>query len=190
MPPRKSDGPEPGQAPYFVRPKGHGRGASNPTEPRTATTERAAPGRSPAGRPAPHGGARPPRLTGRGAVLIIVLCSFAGTMIATLVSAPAVPGIAFTAACLATAALVRPADLLSLSVSPPIAYFVAVVGAESVLAAGNDGFARMLALGLASRLAEVAPWLFLGTALVLVIAVFRGLPGNLRTLGEELNGRR
>ncbi|WP_342746055.1 DUF6542 domain-containing protein, partial [Nocardiopsis flavescens] len=58
-----------------------------------------------------------------------------------------------------------------------------------VLALGNEGFARVLLLALASRLAEVAPWLFLGTALVLVVGVFRGLPGNLRSLGDELNGR-
>lgn len=201
MPPRKSNGPEPGQAPYFVRTNGRGRDVSSasrtrgrPTTTKNTTTGRGGPTRTTAGRGTPGGttppGAfAPPRLTGRGAVLIIVLSSFAGTMIANLASVPAVPGIIFTLACLATAALVRPADLLSLSVSPPIAYFIAVVAAESVLAAGNEGFARVLILGLASRLAEVAPWLFLGTALVLVIAVFRGLPGNLRSLGDELNGR-
>lgn len=175
MPPRKTDGPEPGQAPYFMRSNGRGR----PTTAKS-TRPRAAP---------PSGRARPPRLTGRGGVLLIILCSFVGTMLANLLSAPAAPGIAFALACLATAVLVRPRDLLSLSVSPPIAYFLAVVAAESMLAAGHDGFTRTLLLGLASRLAEVAPWLFLGTALVLVVAVFRGLPGNLRTLGEELNGR-
>ena len=197
MPPRKSDGPEPGQAPYFVRSNGRGRDVSSAsrTRGRATTTKnttagrarstRATTGRGAPGGTTPPGIVRPPRLTGRGAVLIIVLGSFAATMIANLASAPIVPGIIFTLACLATAALVRPADLLSLSVSPPIA----VVGAESVLAAGNEGFARVLILGLASRLAEVAPWLFLGTALVLVIAVFRGLPGNLRSLGDELNGR-
>ena len=186
MPPRRTDGPDPGQAPYFVRPEGRGRNVSSPdaargrtTTPRTGSPSAPRPRRT-----------RPPRLTVRGGVLLIVLFSFAGTMIANLTSTPAAPDIAFTVACLATAAMVRPGDLLSLSVSPPIAYFVAVVAAESVLAAGNDGFGRMLVLGLATRLAEVAPWLFLGTALVLVIAVFRGLPGNLRTLGDELNGRK
>ncbi|MGW9554991.1 DUF6542 domain-containing protein [Nocardiopsis sp. NPDC055551] len=191
MPPRKSDGPEPGQAPYFVRTNGRGRDVPNVsrTRGRPTTTKDTTTGRGGPGGTTSPGTLAPPRLTGRGAVLIIVLGSFAGTMIANLASVPAVPGIIFTLACLATAALVRPADLLSLSVSPPIAYFVAVIAAESVLAVGNEGFARVLILGLASRLAEVAPWLFLGTALVLVIAVFRGLPGNLRSLGDELNGR-
>ncbi|GHC93111.1 hypothetical protein GCM10007079_42150 [Nocardiopsis terrae] len=178
MPPRKTDGPEPGQAPYFVRSSGRSREA-----PSADGTARRQPKTAPA---APR---RPPRLTGRGGVLLIVVFSFAGTMIAHLASVTTAPGLAFTIACLVTASLVRPGDLLSLSVSPPIAYFAAVVAAESLLALGNEGFARVLILGLASRLAEVAPWLFLGTALVLVIAVFRGLPGNLRTLGDELNGR-
>ncbi|MEU3016563.1 MULTISPECIES: DUF6542 domain-containing protein [unclassified Nocardiopsis] len=187
MPPRKSDGPEPGQAPYFVRSNGRGREAKGEAR---APRSHPGPNRTAHSHPKATAAWRPPRLTGRGGVLLIVVFSFAGTMIAHLTSTPAAPGLAFTLACLVTAALVRPGDLLSLSVSPPIAYFVAVVAAESVLALGNEGFARVLILGLASRLAEVAPWLFLGTALVLVVAVFRGLPGNLRDLGDELNGRR
>jgi hypothetical protein len=179
MPPRKSDGPKPGQAPYFVRPNGRGR--------EVPSADRAARGHPASTEPAPW---HPPRLTGRGGVLLIVVFSFAGTMLAHLASTPSAPGLAFTLACLVTGVLVRPSDLLSLTVSPPIAYFVAVVAAESMLALGNAGFARVLILGLASRLAEVAPWLFLGTAMVLVIAVFRGLPGNLSALGDELNGRR
>ncbi|GHD30487.1 DUF6542 domain-containing protein [Nocardiopsis kunsanensis] len=185
MPPRRHEDPEPGHAPYFVRSEDRGT--------HTAVAQKA---QQRSGRAAPRPArpssapAGPLRLTGRGGVLLIVLFSVAGTMIAHAASWPAAPGIAFTAACLLTAATVRPPDLLSLSVSPPIAFFVSVVSAESVLALGNDGFTRVLMLGLASRLAEVAPWLFLGTALVLVIAVFRGLPGNLRELGDELNGRR
>lgn len=186
MPPRRNEAPEPGRSPYFVRSEGRDTNTtmtqktqqrSDRTEPRPV-------------RPANAPPAGPPRLTGRGGVLLIVLLSFVGTMLAHAASWPAVPGIAFTTACLLTATMVRPPDLLSLSVSPPIAFFVSVVSAECVLALGNEGFTRVLVLGLASRLAEVAPWLFLGTALVLVIAVFRGLPGNLRELGDELNGRR
>lgn len=178
MPPRKSDGPERGHAPYFVRSDGRVRDVPNAgkrgrTPPRKR--ERTAEG--------------PPRLTGRGGVLAILVFSFAGTMVSHWAGIPAAPGVAFTLACLLGALLVRPSDLLSLAVSPPIAFFVAVVAAESVLALGSEGFARVMLLGMASRLAEVAPWLFLGTALVLVIGVFRGLPGNIRDLGDELNGR-
>ncbi|MFD6097592.1 DUF6542 domain-containing protein [Nocardiopsis flavescens] len=191
MPPRKTEGPEPGRAPYFVRPDGRTRTASKNRKPAPAR-----PAGHPGGAAGPHPaaprtgpGAGTARLTGRGGVLVIALFSVAGTVIAHVADLSAAPGIAFTLACLLTVSLVRPGDLLSLSVSPPIAFFVAVVATESVLALGNEGFARVLLLALASRLAEVAPWLFLGTALVLVVGVFRGLPGNLRSLGDELNGR-
>lgn len=187
MPPRKPEGPKPGQAPYFVRPNGPGRtvtGTQKKTDPAT---------RGPGGNgavPVPTGAPQLPRLTGRGGALTIAVFSFVGTMISHWSGLPAAPGIAFTLACLIAAFLVRPGDLLALSVSPPIAYFIALVTAESILSVGNEGYARALVLGLASRLAEVAPWLFLGTALVLVIGVFRGLPENLRDLGDQLNGRR
>ncbi|WP_116243720.1 DUF6542 domain-containing protein [Nocardiopsis sp. FIRDI 009] len=178
MPPRKADGPRPGHAPHSVRPRGRGRDVPRATK----STRTDPPPKAPA--------RRPPRLTGRGGVLLICVLSFAGTMVAHWTSTPAAPGLAFTTACLVTASLVRPGDLLSLSVSPPIAYFAAVTVAECLIALGSEGFARVVLLGLASRLAEVAPWLFLGTALVLVIGVFRGLPGNLRELSDDLNGRR
>ncbi|MFL1379549.1 MULTISPECIES: DUF6542 domain-containing protein [unclassified Nocardiopsis] len=200
MPPRKTDGPEPGRAPYFVRPDGRARNEPKTRKPaptRAAARPAGPPGNATGGvtgprptatRTRPNAGAA--RLTGRGGVLVIALFSVTGTAIAHLAELPAAPGIAFTLACLLTVSLVRPSDLLSLSVSPPIAFFVAVVATESVLALGNEGFARVLLLALASRLAQVAPWLFLGTALVLVVGVFRGLPGNLRALGDELNGRK
>ncbi|MFV2195989.1 DUF6542 domain-containing protein [Nocardiopsis sp. LOL_012] len=176
MPPRKAA--KPGHAPRLARPWDQGRGASRGRRPDRV---------GPPPDTAPARGA--PRLTGRGAVLLICVLSFAGTMVAHAVPVPAVPGLAFTAACTATASLVRPSDLLSLSVSPPIAYFVAVTAAEVLMALGHEGFSRVLLLGLASRLAEIAPWLFLGTALVLIIGVFRGLPGNIRELNDRFNGR-
>lgn len=152
---------------------------------------RPAPGR---GAPQPRAGAapaseRPLRLTARGGVFIIALLSFAGTMASHVTGWPAITGGAFTAACVLTALLVRPGDLLSLSVSPPLAYFSAAAAAEVLLTLGSDGFARAVLVGLAARLADVAPWLFLGTALVLVISVVRGLPSRLREFSDELNGR-
>ncbi|MDT0327911.1 DUF6542 domain-containing protein [Nocardiopsis lambiniae] len=189
MPTRKTEGPEPGRAPYFVRPDRHGRTAQKNRKPGparpTGTLSKSGP------RPAaPRARQNGPRLTGRGGVLVIALFSVTGTVLAHVAELPTAPGVAFTLACLLTVSLVRTGDLLSLSVSPPIAFFAAVVAAESVLALGNEGFARVLLLALASRLAQVAPWLFLGTALVLVIGVFRGLPGNVRELGDQVNGRR
>ncbi|GAA1772880.1 hypothetical protein GCM10009834_34240 [Streptomonospora arabica] len=130
------------------------------------------------------------RLTGRGGVLLISAVSLVFTLVGHVFSSALVSGVAFTAACVGAALLVRPGDLLSLTVSPPLAYFLAALGAEMALAAGEADYTRAVAVGMATRLADVAPSLFLGTALVLVIAVFRGLPANVRAFSDELNGRR
>ncbi|MDA0566019.1 hypothetical protein LG943_17105, partial [Streptomonospora sp. S1-112] len=139
---------------------------------------------------APASAPRRPRLTGRGGILVICAVSFAAALAGGLAARAEISGVAFTAACVLAALTVRPTDLLSLTVSPPLAYFTAALGAEMLLTIGDGGFARGVAIGMAAHLADVAPWLFLGTALVLVIAVFRGLPRNVRAFSDEVNGRR
>ncbi|WP_046472217.1 DUF6542 domain-containing protein [Allosalinactinospora lopnorensis] len=167
----KAEGPTGSGAPFFVR---------------------QAPRRGPAksARTAPRAGTRTSvRLTGRGGVAAIVLISLLAGLLAHATGLPAINGVAFTAACVLTPLLVRPTDLLSLSVSPPLAYLVAALLVEGLLGLGSGGFARSVAIGVGGRLADIAPWLFLGTALVLIIACFRGLPRNIRDLSDELNGR-
>lgn len=131
----------------------------------------------------------PLRLTARGAVLSVTLLSFSSSLLASATGYPVVSGAGFLFACALVSVLVRPSDLLALSVSPPLAYFAAVVGAEVLLALVHSGPARSAAVGVATRLADAAPWLFAGTLLVLVVATTRGLARNVRTLGDELNGR-
>ncbi|GLU46823.1 DUF6542 domain-containing protein [Nocardiopsis ansamitocini] len=135
-------------------------------------------------------GAAAVRLTARGAIVGMVLFSFASALVASLTELPVINGIGFLLACASAALLVRSGDLLSLSVSPPLAYFTAALSAEAVLTLGTEGFVRGVAIGMGTRLAEVAPWLFAGTALVLVVTIVRGLPANVRELGDELSGRR
>ncbi|MBV2362843.1 hypothetical protein KUM37_05715 [Streptomonospora sp. NEAU-YY374] len=155
-----------------------------------AARPRPAPRRGTGASPAVPRRPRRLRLTGRGGILVICAVSFASALLGGLIAQPQAGGVAFTAACVLAALTVRPTDLLSLTVSPPLAYFTAALGAEMLLTLGDTGFARGVAIGMATRLADVAPWLFLGTALVLVIAVFRGLPRNVRAFSDEVNGRR
>lgn len=129
------------------------------------------------------------RLTARGAVVCVVLLSLVSALLASAVEVGAVNGAGFVAACVLAALLVRPADLLALSVSPPLAYFVGTLAAECLLTLDAPGFVRAVAIGVTTRLAEVAPWLFAGTALVVAIALARGLAHNVRELSDELNGR-
>ncbi|MFC3997122.1 DUF6542 domain-containing protein [Nocardiopsis sediminis] len=170
---RKAEGPSTAPTPFIVeRPPPRGRA------PRSRTA------------PAPPASPRGLRLTARGGILAIVALSFAAALLAHVTGVAGINGGVFVAVCIATALVVRPTDLLSLTVSPPLAYFVAALAAETVLTLGSPGFSRGVAIGMATRLADVAPWLFLGTALVLVIAVFRGLPGTVRDFSDEVNGRR
>ncbi|GAA3723076.1 hypothetical protein HDA32_000751 [Spinactinospora alkalitolerans] len=131
----------------------------------------------------------PLRLTGRGAIVGIVLVSFGAALLAQALGTPVADGAGFLAACVLAALLVRRSDLLSLVVSPPLAYFAAALAAELVLTMGSDELGRGVAIGMGTRLAEVAPWLFAGTAAVLVVCLVRGLPSNIRELGDELSGR-
>ncbi|GAB3490002.1 DUF6542 domain-containing protein [Nocardiopsis coralliicola] len=123
-------------------------------------------------------------------MLTIVIASLGAALLSTATGWTALNGVLFVAACVGAAVFVRPADLLSLTVSPPLAYFGAALAAESLLTWGSDGFVRGLAIGIGTRLADIAPALFLGTGLVLVIAVFRGLPTQVRKFSDEINGRR
>ncbi|MFC7742635.1 DUF6542 domain-containing protein [Nocardiopsis composta] len=196
---RRTESPEDPRGPFFTPPPPRRRTRSRPkpSTPPAASGKR--PQRPPAGRPertgrparsaAPSTGAQV-RLTGRGGVLAIIAACVLAALTAEATGWTALNGYMFVTSCVVAALLVRPGDLLSLTVSPPLAYFTAAVLAESLLTLGSDGFARGLAIGLGTRLADVAPWLFLGTALVLLIAVFRGLPANFRDFSDQLNGRR
>lgn len=75
----------------------------------------------------------PLRLTGRGAIVGIVLVSFGAALLAQALGTPVADGAGFLAACVLAALLVRRSDLLSLVVSPPLAYFAAALAAELVL---------------------------------------------------------
>lgn len=170
---RKGSGSAGSQAPFFVgRSRSRASAASSsapaPRQPKPGTTV---------------------RLTGRGGIVVIVLVTFVAGLLAHLTGVRAISGGAFTTVCVLAALLVRPAELLSLSVSPPLAYFAGALLTEVLLALGSEGFVRSVAISMGSQLAHVAPWLFLGTALVLIITCFRGLPRNIRTLNDELNGR-
>lgn len=165
---RKDNGAAESQPPFFVRlPHRY-----------TPTPERP--------KPAPHA---PVRLTGRGGIVLTVLVTFVAGLLAHATGVSTISGVAFTVVCVLAALLVRPTELLSLSVSPPLAYFTGTLLSEILPRLGNDGLVRAVAIATGSRLADVAPWLFLGTALLLVIACARGLPRNLRALNDELNGR-
>jgi hypothetical protein len=124
------------------------------------------------------------RLTGRGAVATILVLSFLGLLAAGWLGWGVLSGGAFAAACVLTAARTRRTDLLTVAVSPPALFLVAVVCDKALVSPGNVLLSGTE--GTLITLSDTAPWLIAGTALSLAIAFSRGLWENVRVLRQEL----
>ncbi|MFD1545432.1 DUF6542 domain-containing protein [Nonomuraea guangzhouensis] len=126
------------------------------------------------------------RLTARGAIALALIATLAAYVVAALINLPIVVGPVFVVASLLGVLLVNPRELLSLVVTPPLVFFVATLFVELGRALGSVSIAQSLLLGLIASLSQGAPWLFAGSAIVLVVAWRRGLRDNVRDLREEL----
>ncbi|MEV8630121.1 DUF6542 domain-containing protein [Streptosporangium sp. NPDC051023] len=126
------------------------------------------------------------RLTARGAVALVLAFTLAGRVFQALLGPSALVGLAFVAGCGGAVALVNRRDLLSLVVSPPLVFFVATLIAEAVGSLSAPTPIQAFGLGMFAALSANAPWLFLGSLLVLVVAWRRGLAACVRELREEL----
>jgi hypothetical protein len=124
------------------------------------------------------------RLTGRGAVLGMLVVFALGLLAASWLGWAVLAGASFVAGGAAAVLYVRPRDLLVVTIAPPLLFCVALVGVKAVTATGD--MALSTAEGVAVTLAGAAPWLFTGTALSLVIAWSRGLRERVRELRESL----
>ncbi|WP_271220065.1 DUF6542 domain-containing protein [Streptosporangium carneum] len=126
------------------------------------------------------------RLTGRGAIALVVAFTLLGRILQAVFGPSALVGVAFLAGCAGAVALVNRRDLLSLVVSPPLAFFAATLVAEAVASLSAPTPIQAFGLGMFTALSAGAPWLFAGSLLVLVVAWRRGLASCVRELREEL----
>jgi hypothetical protein len=139
------------------------------------------------GRPTPPaGGLASITLTGRGGIAVIFMVELAARLLATVLGLGPVPGILFVVACVAATVMTRRSDQLTLVVSPPLIFFAVTLIAEFLKALGDKSVPQSTAAGLILALASDAPWLFLGTVLVIGIAMTRGLPDNIADLRRRL----
>lgn len=136
--------------------------------------------------PGPAGKTRRLRLTGRGAVVVILAASLAGTYVAEEFHTNSAAGIAYVAACAIAALYVKPGYLLVPLVAPPLLFAVAVICVKAATAGGS--LLTATAEGTLLLLGASAPWLFGGTLLALIITVFRGLGRDIRQLSTGLRG--
>lgn len=140
------------------------------------------------GRPVTDGAgeARRLRLTGRGAVVVVLAASLLGAYLAEELHWTGAAGIAYVAACLIAALYVKPGYLLLSVVTPPLLFGVAVICVKAATATGTVLTATTE--GTLLLLGSSAPWLFGGTLLALVITVFRGLGREIGQLRTSLRG--
>lgn len=126
------------------------------------------------------------KLTSRGAIALALVSALLGYVAAAVSGLPFVVGATFVAGSLLGVSLVNPRELLSYAVTPPLVFFVATFVVELGRALGAPSLVQSLGFGLYTSLSSGAPWLFAGSALVLAVAWWRGLPANVRDLRDDL----
>jgi hypothetical protein len=124
------------------------------------------------------------RLTGRGALMAMLAVFALGLLVASWLGWPVLAGALFVIGSVAAVLYVRPGDLLMVTIVPPLLFGITLVAVKTATATGN--VALSVAEGTAITMAEVAPWLFAGMVLTLVIAWARGLRGCVRELRQDL----
>jgi hypothetical protein len=131
-------------------------------------------------------------LTGRGGMVVIFGIALVGGVLGSesLLNVGPLPGVSFVAGCALAALTTRPADLLTIAVTPPVIFFLVALIASVVDALGSGSLLRGLFVGVVTMLAAGAPWLFLGTLLVIAITIPRGLFTSLREVRGRVSGRR
>jgi hypothetical protein len=122
------------------------------------------------------------QLTARGAVLGLFVACFVTLLLADWTGWTALADLAFVAGGGAAAWYTKPGALLPLVVSPPVIFFCACACAELLTASGMF----TTATGILITLGAASPWLFIGTALTLGVALSRGLPGEIADLVADL----
>ena len=123
-------------------------------------------------------------LTGRGAIAGMLLLFLVSLLVASWLRWGVLAGASFVIGSVAAAWYTRPRDLLAVAVSPPLLFFCALVCVKALTAQGAAIISTVE--GTALTLANVAPWLFAGVILYLIVAWARGLPRCVTELRHDL----
>jgi hypothetical protein len=129
-------------------------------------------------------------MTARGAVVAMFALFFAGTLTAGWLHLESLGGLTFVAGCALAACYTRRDAMLTVVLTPPLIFLIALVIAELLTSHADTVHHTVTsaAEGTILTLAAVAPWLFAGVIIGLVIAMFRGLPQCVRDLRMDLRG--
>jgi hypothetical protein len=129
---------------------------------------------------------RPPlQLTARGAVVGLLLVFFVLLLLSNALGWGWLAGAGFAAGSVAAARYTQRRGLLAVMVTPPLLFCCDLVVVKALTASGNALLST--AGGTALALGSLAPWLFAGVVLALIVAWFRGLPQCVAELRRELH---
>jgi hypothetical protein len=133
----------------------------------------------PSNGPAEQPTARPAKLTGRGAALGMAVVFTLGLLVASWLGVTALAGVFFVLGCGLAAWYTRPADLLTVVLTPPLLFSGALIVVEALTASGS--LLLSVIAGSVVVLASLALWLAAGLVVTVAIAWPRGL---LQCIGE------
>ena len=127
-------------------------------------------------------------MTARGAVLGMFALFFLGLLAADGLHLGLVTGLSFVAGCALAARYTKRDGLLTAVATPPLIFLIALVCTATMSShAGTLGrMVTSVVEGTVLTMASVAPWLFTGVILGVVIAMFRGLPQCVRELRGDM----
>jgi hypothetical protein len=129
-------------------------------------------------------------MTARGAVLAMFVLFFLGLLTAGGLHLGLLTGLSFVAGCALAARYTKRDGLLTAVATPPLIFMIALVCTET-MSSHADTLRRTVTSvveGTVLTMASVAPWLFTGVILGVVIAMFRGLPQCVRELRADMRG--
>jgi hypothetical protein len=129
-------------------------------------------------------------VTTRGAVLgMFVICLIA-CLLAAWLHSDVVAGAGFVAGGILAPLYARRDAQLHIVISAPFVFLLAEIGTQLLTAQGSSsrGSTMSVVEGTFLTLADVAPWLFTGTAICVGVSLTRGLPQCVRDLRAGLRG--
>jgi hypothetical protein len=129
-------------------------------------------------------------LTARGALLVMFAVSLVTCLIAAWLHADVVAGAGFVTAAILAPVYARRDALLHIVISAPVLFLLAEILMQALTAQGSSSRGSVMSVleGTLLTLADVAPWLFAGTAICAAVAMMRGLPQCIRDLRAGLRG--
>jgi hypothetical protein len=123
-------------------------------------------------------------LTSAGALLVLALLCLVTCLVAAWRQVDMVAGLGYCIGCVLAPVAARRGAQLRVAVSAPVVFLIAEIIAQTLTEPGSSGHGTVLAVleGTLLALADAAPWLLAGTAICILIAMFRGLPQCVRDL--------